>query len=289
MKITAEYITNENEKLQVKGSASTNGTSYTADYRSGKIQALKGITTGAVRFSDVRLPHDEKTKKLPFGAWPALWLLPLYVYNGAIHPASMTLPGTQDLGMPCWPEIKSPPSPSWCTGGGEIDVLEIGYKTLPETLMQTTHIGGCWSDDPAIATEMCKGTPHDSYSIHQIPSEDTTSFTNSPRSYAVAWDATQVVYYIDDNVMGVIPHKGSDYYVTNPQGAPFGDGRHYYSPIINLAVGGGSFAPKMCTESVMKRPDKDYKNCPVDVILTEGTFGTVVWQWFLKQERCNVC
>ena len=25
------------------------------------------------------------------------------------------------------------------------------------------------------------------------------------------------------------------------------------------------------------------------VILTEGTFGTVVWQWFLKQERCNVC
>ena len=241
LEISVKYDPTQN--YTVAPQPSTSYMSYKTSYTSGKIQAVEfGINTGAVVFRGVRVPTTDNGTLVP-GAWPALWLLPLFRrqdVNQTVHPGSMSLIPDRLFSMPCWPHQPTTGEIAWCTGGGEIDVMELGYKDMPNVVMQTVHTGDC--SGPL-------GTCADPFAVHLYESIHTPNVDLTvPHDYAVAWDATGLLYFIDGNVTGRVLANST---TLAGKRIPFlhpEDG-HVYSPVIDVAVGGNTFAPLQCDPS----------------------------------------
>ena len=227
LQITASY--RPDQDLPVAAQPSTSNFSYPTDWASGKIQMKShGITSGAVVFRGMQTASWRTARGLRAGFCPC-----------------STCPTRPSLTLEAWwsPDNPLNGTDAWCNGGGEIDVVEFGWKETPDVLMQTVHTGDCWSDAGA-----CPEDPQARHVYSSWHAKHTLPIASAPHDYGVAWNEYGLVYFLDDVATGVVVWA-TDKDIGSKR-IPFANHGHTYTPIINLAMGGDRFAPLLCTPRI---------------------------------------
>ena len=81
-------------------------------------------------------------------------------------------------------------------------------------------------------------------SIHHANSAHI--YCGSKHDFAVVWDESGIAYYTDNKLTGGFGWDDPQVKSLKTR-IPFFGNDFTYSPIVNVAMGGGSFAPRLCT------------------------------------------